>query len=212
MAEVSSKKGLSKAEKDDQGPFYVSPNRLVALTDGVFAITMTLLALELVPLDVLGQEGAGIIYTYAMGFFSLGVFWSLHHYIFHYIKRSTGLLIWLNIIFLATSSLTPFWLKVIIESHEELTNGFQLFVINMIIILITLLIMWYYATIDNRLVADDFNKKLIIPFEKTMTIGIILMLITYIGWHFDPLFGNFVFVPTAFFLIVTLYGPHKIFK
>jgi uncharacterized membrane protein len=197
---------------DDPRPFWMSPDRLMALTDGVFAITMTLLVIELFPEHIWGNPHAGaILYSYALGFYSLGVFWVLHHYIFHFIKRSNGALVWLNIIFLAASSLTPFWTKVI-EGGVEFDYGTTLYILFMIFILITLLILWHYATDKRRLVKDDFQLALISPFKTTITIGITLLAITAAGVLIHPTLGYFLFVVGAFFLIVTVYGPHKVFK
>ena len=71
-----------------------SPNRLEALTDGVFAIVMTLLVLELSIPEIahssvqaelpqrLLELGPKLI-SYAVSFIILGMFWYLHHHTFH---------------------------------------------------------------------------------------------------------------------------------
>ncbi|UCH88415.1 MAG: DUF1211 domain-containing protein [Thermoplasmata archaeon] len=212
MAEKKSKAGNKKLDKDEENVFKFTPDRLVALTDGVFAITMTLLVLELIPEEIWGHPEAGqILYSYALGFFSLGVFWALHHYIFHFIERSNGVLVWLNIMFLAASSLTPFWTQVLVEP-EEYVYGWQFYGISMIFIMITLLIIWYYATDKKRLVKKDFDGRMIFPLYNTIIIGIFLLAIAIIAGLINETLGYIIFAPAVFFLIVTVYGPHKIFK
>jgi uncharacterized membrane protein len=93
--------------------------RIEALSDGVFAITMTLLVLKLeVPevmhhssneqmlqqLLALGPQFA----TYVITFLIAGGFWFLHHLTFHFIRYANGALVWLNLLFLMFVSLLPF--------------------------------------------------------------------------------------------------------
>lgn len=97
----------------------LSKGRIEALSDGVFAIAMTLLVLELkipdLPHDVSQAELLSKLremlphfYSYALTFILAGVFWAFHHFTFHFIRHTTRLLLWLNTIFLMFVSLLPF--------------------------------------------------------------------------------------------------------
>lgn len=97
----------------------MSTHRIEALTDGVFAIVMTIMVLEFTPL-LLKQfephllEGllAGDIFprfvVYFISFALLGIYWLGHRAQYHYIRHSDHNLHWLNIIFLAFVALVPF--------------------------------------------------------------------------------------------------------
>ena len=100
-------------------PLTLSKSRVEALSDGVFAIAMTLLVLELkipdLPKDVSQAELLARLremlphfYSYALTFVLSGVFWIFHHFTFHFIRHTTRLLLWLNTIFLMFVSLLPF--------------------------------------------------------------------------------------------------------
>jgi len=100
-------------------PLTLSKSRIEALSDGVFAIAMTLLVLELkipdLPKDVSQAELLARLremlphfYSYALTFILAGVFWIFHHFTFHFIRHTTRLLLWLNTIFLMFVSLLPF--------------------------------------------------------------------------------------------------------
>lgn len=100
-------------------PLTLSKSRIEALSDGVFAIAMTLLVLELkipdLPKDVSQAELLARLremlphfYSYALTFILSGVFWIFHHFTFHFIRHTTRLLLWLNTIFLMFVSLLPF--------------------------------------------------------------------------------------------------------
>ncbi len=92
------------------------PSRIQALTDGVFAIIMTLLVLELkVPAVQKGVElsrqlkGLGYhLLLYFASFLLAGVYWVGHRLIFSLVKHVNTTLVWLNIFFLMICSLIPF--------------------------------------------------------------------------------------------------------
>jgi uncharacterized membrane protein len=209
---------LSKREQlDKNDTFWIKPERLVALTDGVFAITMTLLVLELHPFDIIDHfntDGWLEIYVYFIGFLSLGVYWTLHHYIFHFIKRANGALLWWNIAFLALSSLVPFWTRVIsppegVDTHFLAPFLYGLF---MIFTFIVLYIIWYNATTNNFLVARNFDPQITKSFNKTLLYGCVMVGIISAIATVIPLLGWLLLAIGGYFIYVTVYGPHKVFK
>jgi uncharacterized membrane protein len=92
--------------------------RLIALSDGVFAFSMTLMVLTIdvpklenvaaadMPRAVLDQWPE--LFSYAISFLVVGLFWLEHHRLFRYIRRHDAELIWLNICFLLCVSFLPF--------------------------------------------------------------------------------------------------------
>jgi TMEM175 potassium channel family protein len=89
-------------------------NRIVAFSDGVFAIAITLLVLTLeVPagVDDLGQElrdRTDEFLAYALSFAVLGKLWLSHHRFFGSLGRFDGTLLALNLVYLAFVALVPF--------------------------------------------------------------------------------------------------------
>lgn len=92
------------------------PTRILALTDGVFAIIMTILVLELkVPLansnEELHLQLGNLLFKlllYAVSFLLASVYWIGHRNLFNLIKKVNVTLIWINIGFLMLASLIPF--------------------------------------------------------------------------------------------------------
>jgi len=93
--------------------------RIEALSDGVFAIAITLLVLDIgVPArEHISSEKDLIIgfgklmpklLSYLLSFMTLGIFWTAHSSIFHFIKKSDRNLNWINLAFLLFVTLTPF--------------------------------------------------------------------------------------------------------
>jgi uncharacterized membrane protein len=93
-------------------------NRIESLTDGVFAIAMTILIFNLKSSAAgHGDSGALIAYlesitgnfiVYIISFFLLGTFWFRYHKQLHRIVRTDDGLIWLNLCFLFTVTLVPY--------------------------------------------------------------------------------------------------------
>lgn len=100
---------------DAEGP-RLPKNRLETLIDGVFAIAMTILVLELRAPETLGPGGlAGDLgglwprfATFFISFTVLGVYWFANHQVFHFVLRVSRTLVWLNILFLMGIALVPF--------------------------------------------------------------------------------------------------------
>jgi uncharacterized membrane protein len=96
-----------------------SKARIEMLCDGVFAIAMTLLVLELkvpelpkqTPLaelwHALGEQRLSY-FAFVLTFMLAGSFWIQHHVLFHYLARATRSLAALNLVFLMFVSLLPF--------------------------------------------------------------------------------------------------------
>ena len=90
-------------------------SRIAALVDGTFAVAMTLLVLDLkLPEGVETGNDAevwrqllelqGRFTTYALSFIVLGTYWIGHHSLFHFVRRVSRGLLWLNLIFLLFAS------------------------------------------------------------------------------------------------------------
>jgi len=89
----------------------VPPDRLKAFTDGVVAILITILVLELRPpsgdhlADVLQLKGR--LLAYVLSFVFVAIYWVNHHHLFQVVHRIDGRVLWANIHLLFWLSLTP---------------------------------------------------------------------------------------------------------
>jgi uncharacterized membrane protein len=86
--------------------------RLEAFSDGVLAIIITIMVLELkVPheptWDALGESSTGLL-TYVLSFVYIGIYWSNHHHLLQLCDRVTGGVLWANLHLLFWLSLYPF--------------------------------------------------------------------------------------------------------
>lgn len=99
----------------------MTKNRLEAFTDGVIAIIITIMVLELTP-PAGGSFAAlwGLRYRfliYLVSFLTLAVYWNNHHHLFQVVKTIDGNVLWANIFFLFATSLFPFATAWVGEGH-----------------------------------------------------------------------------------------------
>jgi len=101
----------------------MSPARLEAFTDGVIAILITIMVLELkVPhgadLEAL-RPLLPVFLAYVLSFVYLGIYWNNHHHMLHMCNRITGGVLWANLHLLFWLSLVPFVTGWMGENHFE---------------------------------------------------------------------------------------------
>ena len=99
----------------------MTKGRLEAFSDGVFAVIITIMVLELkVPH---GGEWASleplvpVFFTYVLSFVFLGIYWNNHHHILHVTDRINGAIMWANLHLLFWLSLVPFVTGWMGENH-----------------------------------------------------------------------------------------------
>lgn len=147
----------------------MTTHRIEALTDGIFAIAMTLLVLNL----ALPEPGQAVEHTglhnvlvgqtdkfinYALSFVLLAIFWVAHHQQFHFIKRTDGRHLSINIFFLMFVALIPFSTSLVGDYSDEPLA--EVFFGSNIFILGTLLYWnWAYATKGHRLVEPSLDPR-----------------------------------------------------
>jgi uncharacterized membrane protein len=114
-------------------------NRIVAFSDGVFAIAITLLVLGLTIPKGLGDptqallDNEGDFLAYAISFAVLGRYWLAHHRFFSALERFDGRLMGLNLFYLAWIALLPFSAQVL-GDYGSSTDAAVLYAINMILV------------------------------------------------------------------------------
>ncbi|MFI9150611.1 TMEM175 family protein [Streptomyces sp. NPDC053367] len=111
---------------------YLPKHRILALTDGVVAIAMTLLVLDIdVPDGLRGQalrdaldDVQSQVGTFLLSAVVIALFWRAHHSVLHDAERIDGSLFWCNVAFLALVSLIPFPTRVLADyGHQPLGPG-----------------------------------------------------------------------------------------
>lgn len=99
----------------------MNKTRLEAFSDGVLAIIITIMVLE-----IQAPEGANfkdllklfpVFISYVLSFIYVGIYWNNHHHMMHTVKKVTGGILWANLHLLFWLSLVPFATAWIGEHH-----------------------------------------------------------------------------------------------
>lgn len=141
-------------ESPPESPALLSKHRIEALSDGVFAVAMTLLVLDIKPAmepnagDLAVEHmilGLGLpVLTFAFTFLLTCIFWILHHREFALLRHTNSVHITLSLIVLFTVTLLP--VSVSIYLHASTNYLAQtLYIGNFTLIALPLLVSWLYA-------------------------------------------------------------------
>jgi len=99
----------------------VEKNRLEAFSDGVIAIIITIMVLELKVPHGDGIEALAPLFavflSYVLSFVYIGIYWNNHHHMLHTVRRVTGSILWANLHLLFWLSLIPFTTGWMGENH-----------------------------------------------------------------------------------------------
>jgi TMEM175 potassium channel family protein len=142
--------------------------RLIFLSDGVFAIAMTLLVVELAVPQLnpsgteLGQQLHALYpkyVSYAISFMVIASYWTSHQRIFGYIVRADSRLVWLNILLLLFIAFQPFPTSVL--GTYGTTAAVTFYAGTLVVTGVIVLALWVYATRDRRLVSPTLDARLI---------------------------------------------------
>ncbi len=101
----------------------MSKSRLEAFSDGVLAIIITIMVLELkVPHGSSWEDIkplCPIFFSYVLSFIYVGIYWNNHHHVFQAVKKVNGKILWANMHLLFWLSLTPFVTAWAGENHFD---------------------------------------------------------------------------------------------
>src|ERR1700727_2535382 len=98
-----------------------TPERLAAFSDGVIAVIITIMVLELKPPHDASfaalRELWPTFLSYAISYVLVGVVWVNHHHLLRYVERARPSIIWTNLVFLFFVSLIPFLTAFLAENR-----------------------------------------------------------------------------------------------
>ena len=101
----------------------MSKGRLEAFSDGVIAIIITIMVLELRPPTEPTFEAlrplAPVLLSYVLSFIFIGIYWSNHHHLLQVVEQVDGVVLWANLHLLFWLSLVPFVTAWMGETHFE---------------------------------------------------------------------------------------------
>jgi TMEM175 potassium channel family protein len=155
--------------------------RLETFADGVIAIAITLLILEVkVPTAKGDQLAAAVVHAwpsyagYAVSFLTIGVIWVNHHHMFKLIERTTHAFLMLNVVFLMTIAFLP-WPTALVAGYIRDPAGRQVaaavYGLTMVAIAVMFNLVWWYASNRGRLLVPGIDAATIAATNRSYLLG-----------------------------------------
>ena len=167
-------------------------SRLEAFSDGVFAVAITLLVLNLKQLpdkalidgsfwrELRGQLPTLI--AFVTSFATIGIMWINHHRLFNYIKRTdTGLML-LNLLLLLVIVFIPYPTALVAQQYAlnpEMHDAALLYSGTNVILAICFNLLWRYASFHNRLIGKTVDPQAVASISRQYLGGPLLYLIAF---------------------------------
>ncbi|NES94696.1 MAG: DUF1211 domain-containing protein [Desertifilum sp. SIO1I2] len=194
----------------------LSKGRIEAFSDGVFAIVITLLILEIkvpeiptaqVTTELLPrlQELTPKLLSYVTSFLVIGTYWVAHHNAFHYARRGDRLLLWINILYLMCLTFIPFPTALLGEYAPD-SVAVAIYGVTLLVTAIVFNGMWWYIAYSPGLLRPETNPRVV----KQVTRGGILGLVAYtlalaLAFMNPPLSITLQVLLPIFFIMLNIY-------
>jgi uncharacterized membrane protein len=195
-----------------------STGRMEAFSDGVFAIAITLLVL-----DVAVPAGAGAhlvrsladlwpsYLAYVVSFSTIGAIWLGHNAITDYLERADAGFLRLNLLLLMVVAFLPFPTRLfadfISEAQPERIAA-NVYGISLLVASALLLLLWRYA-VRMRLVRPDADDDEVQLLTKRLIPGLVAYLVLIIAGLFAPIVASVGYLAVALYFIIPF---HRLFR
>ena len=169
--------------------------RIEAFSDGVFAIAITLLVLELkiphesdvgeVALSTLLLRQWPAYVSFVISFAFIGIMWINHHRLFNHIKRADNTLMILNLLLLMGVTAVPFPTAILSQHLGHFDDRLAALVFNgtYVVIAIVFNLLWRYAAQEGRLLGKEWDAAAIRNISKQYAFGPLLYLVAFgLAW------------------------------
>jgi uncharacterized membrane protein len=139
----------------DPGESSYNRDRVIALSDGIFAIAITLLVLEIVPDIADTVTGSALVdelldmwpalMAYFLSFLVIGRFWDSHRTVFRYIHLVDARVVWTNLLVVLWITLIPAT-AALLGSHWEEPAALILYAVNLLLVVASYWGLWRYVS------------------------------------------------------------------
>ena len=190
------------------------PGRVMALTDGIFAIIMTLLVLDIqVPKLAAGESLKTAflldvwpnVVVFVISFVLTGLYWVAHRDMFNLVRGVDRGLVWLNILFMLPVALVPAAAALLgAYSHDQL--ALRIYGLLFVLIALMRLALWYYIGTRRHLLIEHVDRRTLLTGAFTSIALILAYLIAILVAGFAPYLslGIYAGVPALYFIGITL--------
>jgi uncharacterized membrane protein len=193
-----------KAESDGRG---MGKNRIEALTDGIFAVAMTLLVLDIKPPVHLRFETSEALIDhlsvlehsfvmYAISFVVLAMFWMGHHVQFHFVRHVDRRLLWINLVFLLLAVVVPFSTN-LVGDHGHLQLPVVLYAVNLLVLTLLLFLQLRHLAASPHLIAPELTPEAITHLHRQLLLFGVVPVISIVASFYSPRLGMYLYALLA---------------
>jgi len=193
-----------KAESDGRG---MGKNRIEALTDGIFAVAMTLLVLDIKPPVHLRFETSEALIDhlsvlehsfvmYAISFVVLAMFWLGHHLQFHFVRHVDRQLLWINLVFLLLAVVVPFSTN-LVGDHGHLQLPVVLYAVNLLVLTLLLFLQLRHLAARPHLIAPDLTPEAIAHLHRQLLLFGVVPVVSIAASFYSPRLGMYLYALLA---------------
>ncbi len=196
---------------------FYSSDRIEALSDGIFAIAMTILILNIHAPDKETVDRIGLLkallnnaiefYTYFLSFLLLGIFWIIQRRQMSIFIKTDQKHMWLTIFLLMFICLVPFSASLQSDYSNDTVAAF-IFCFNMFVIGLFFLGIWHYATKNHRLVSADFSREKIITGRAIVITFVFVFMLVMASTFIIPAYSGMILILIPLMKFIT----RKIFR
>ena len=194
----------------------LAKDRIEALADGIFAVAMTLLVL-----DIKSPENRNFATTadlvdylttlehsfamYAISFFVLAIFWIAHHLLFHFVLHVDRRLLWFNIAFLLLVTFVPFSTD-LLGDHGHLTLPVLVYGANLLALGTFLMLQLHYLIAHGELATADFTPSVMAHMSRNLKLYAAVPLTSMAVSMYFPRTGMYLYL----LLLIPAFAPSRL--
>jgi uncharacterized membrane protein len=211
---------MRSARQPNQQEGGLTTNRIEAFSDGVFAIAITLLILEIrLPTQAEASHAsvaASLLaiwpsyFAYIFSFVTIGIYWVNHHYIFRIYQRTNHVFNLLNVFFLMCISFLPFPTEVL-GSHlldvSEQRTTIAFYVFGLFLPTLPWFLMWLYGSSNYRLIDVNLSPRFVRHLTRQYVLSSVIYLVALIITLIQPLVGLAIAVGLTFLYLLPSKPP-----
>jgi uncharacterized membrane protein len=206
---------VGPADKEESGgERWYDVSRVVMFSDAVFAVAITLLVISILPFAdftasptpqqiaqrLLSPTFLFHLFSYVLSFYVIGVYWQRHHWIFRYIVKADGGLLWLSLTLLLFVVFLPFPTE-LLGSFGDTSFVVALYAGVLVMLSVVQLLLWEYAVAHRRLVPPDLSQNTIARIRTRLLLPIPVLAISIGLAYVSP------YLAEAVWLIMLLVSP-----
>ena len=194
----------------------LSKNRIEALADGIFAVAMTLLVLDIKSPVSLGFESNGNLFgylaalehsfaMYVISFVVLAIFWIAHHILFHYVRHVDRRLLWMNLAFLLLVTFVPFSTD-LLGDHGHLILPVIVYGVNLLALGALLALQLHYLAANSPLAAPDLTPTASSHMQREIWLYALIPLASMAMSFYSPRVGMYLYL----LLAIPTFAPSRL--